>query len=62
LAGVSIALAVAQKTSGNDPAAKESHRPRYSPGEFVPGTRNAVQGIASRAERAAVIRYLKSLK
>jgi cytochrome c len=33
-----------------------------APDRFVPGTRMPFEGIASRAERAAVIRYLKSLK
>ncbi len=33
-----------------------------APDQFVPGTRMPFEGIASDAERAAVIQYLKTLK
>ena len=33
-----------------------------APDQFVPGTRMPFEGLASEAERAAVIRYLKTLK
>ena len=33
-----------------------------APEQFIPGTRMPFEGMASDAERAAVIRYLKTLK